>query len=53
MSFLLTIAIDLPRKVYIPLLITEKVKILTKYLDFCDVFLEEKVMILLEIIDLK
>ena len=45
-TFLLTIAIYSFKKVQITLLIAKKVKILTKYLDFLDVFLEEKALIL-------
>ena len=38
-TFLLTIEIKLIKKAKITLLITKKVKILIKYLDFLDVFL--------------
>ena len=40
------------QKAQIALLITKKVKILIKYWNFLDVFLEKKALILLEIINL-
>ena len=49
MTFLLTIAIYPAKKTQIILLIIKKVKILTKYLNFSDVFLEEKALELLKI----
>ena len=48
MTFLFIIAIHLARKAQITLLVAKKVKILTKYSDFSDVFLEEKALILLK-----
>ena len=50
MTFLLIMAIFLTKKVWIALLIAKKVQILTKYLNFLDIFLEEKALILLETI---
>ena len=47
-----TMAIHLAKKTQIALLVAEKVKILTKYSDFLDVFLEEKALILSEVIEL-
>ena len=44
--------IYLVKKARIALLVTKKVKILTKYLDFSDIFLEAKALILLKIIKL-
>lgn len=46
------IIIYLAKKVQIALLLIEKVKILIKYLDFLDVFLEKKTLMLLELIEL-
>ena len=46
------ILIHLAQEAYIALLIIKKVQILFKYLDFLDIFLEEKTLILLETIDL-
>ena len=40
------------REAQIALLVAKKVKILTKYLDFLDVFIEEKASILLEVTEL-
>ena len=48
MNFLLTMTIYPIRKRKIVLLIAKKVKILTKYLDFSDVFLEKKTAILVK-----
>ena len=45
-------AIPLAKKAQIVLLVAKKVKISTKYLDFLDVFLEEKASILLKAIKL-
>ena len=45
-------AIHLARKTQIVLLVAKKVKILIKYLDFLDIFLEEKALILSEAIKL-
>ena len=47
-TFFLTMVIHPARKAQIILLVAKKVKIPTKYLDFLDVFLEKKVLILLE-----
>ena len=46
------ILINLTRKAQIALLIAKKMKIPTNYLDFLDVFLEKKALVLLEIIEL-
>ena len=51
-TFLSTIAIHLARKAQIVLLITEEVKIPTKYSDFLDVFSKAKASILSEITEL-
>ena len=48
MTFLSIIAIHLTRKAQVALFIAKKAKIPTKYSDFLNVFLEEKVLILLE-----
>lgn len=40
------------RKAEIALLLTKKAKILAKYSDFLNIFIEEKTLILLEIINL-
>ena len=48
MIFLLTIAIHLAKKAQIVLLIAQKVSILNEYLDFLDIFLEKKNLILLK-----
>ena len=45
-------SIYLTKKAQIALLITKKVKILVKYSDFLNIFLEEKTLILPEIINL-
>ena len=45
-------AIQPAKKAQIALLIAKEVKILTEYSDFSDNFLEEKVLILLEVINL-
>lgn len=47
-SFLSTI--HSPKEAKIALLLTKKLKILTKYLDYADIFLKEKAALLLEII---
>lgn len=47
-TFLLTIAIYTARKAQITLLIAKEVKILTEYLDFSNIFLKEKGLILLD-----
>ena len=52
MTSLLIIAIHLARKAQIALLVAEKVKIPIEYLDFLDVFLEEKALVLLAATDL-
>ena len=52
MIFILTMIIYLAKKVQITSFVTKKVKILAKYSDLSDVFLEKKVLVLLEIIDL-
>lgn len=44
--------ISLAKKVSIALLITKKVKILVKYLDFLNIFLEKKILILSKLINL-
>ena len=46
MTFLSTMAIHLAREAQIALLVTKEVKIPIKYLDFSDVFLKEKALIL-------
>ena len=47
MSFSLNlIAINLAKKALVALLVAKKVQIPTEYLDFSDVFLEEKILIL-------
>ena len=45
-TFLLTMAIYPARKTYIALLIVKKIQIATKYLDFLDIFLKEKALVL-------
>ena len=52
MTFLLTIAIYPVRKAQIALLLAKKLKILTKYLKFSDIFSKKKALILLEITEL-
>ena len=49
-SNLNSMPIHLAYKVWIALLIIEKIQILFKYFDFLDVFLEKKALILLEVI---
>ena len=51
-DFLLIMAIDPANKVQIALLIAKKVQILAKYLDFSDIFLKKKALILLLATDL-
>ena len=51
-TFLSTMATHPARKAQIASLIAEEVKIPTNYSDFSDVFSEEKVLVLPEIIDL-
>ena len=51
-TFLLTIAIHPARKAQIASLVAKKVQIWSKYSDFSDVFLEEKVLILPKAIQL-
>ena len=51
-TFLSTIAIHPAEKAQIALLVAKEVKILTKYSDFSDVFLEEKALILPEVTEL-
>ena len=46
MTLLSTMAIQSARKTQIALLIAKKVQILTKYLDFSDVFLKKKALVL-------
>ena len=52
MTSLSTMAIHPARKAQIALLVAKEVKILTKYSDFSNVFLEEKALILLETTEL-
>lgn len=47
-----SISIHLNREAEIALLLTQKIKIVAKYSDFFDVFLEEKALKLLEVTDL-
>ena len=47
-TFLLIIAIYLVKQSQIALLVIEKVQISIKYLDFSDVFLKKKALVLLE-----
>lgn len=51
-SWLSLILIDLVRKIQITLLFVKKVKISIEYLDFSNIFLKKKTLILLEIIKL-
>ena len=51
-TFLLTMPIYPAQKAQIALLVAEEVKILTKYSDFSNVFLEEKALILPEVTEL-
>ena len=51
-TFLLTMAIYLAKKTQIVLLVAKKLKILIKYLDFSDIFLEKKALILPETTEL-
>ena len=51
-TFLLTMAIYPARKAQIALLVAEKVKIPIKYLDFLDIFLKDKALILPKITEL-
>ena len=50
--FLLTMAIYLVMKAQITLLIAKKVQILAKYLDFSEIFLKKKALMLLKTINL-
>ena len=52
MLFLLIMVIYPAKKVKIILLLAKKVKILTESLDFSDIFLEKKALILLVVINL-
>ena len=52
MTFLLIIAIHPVKKAQIALLVARKVQILSNYLDFSNVFLEKKVLVLPEATDL-
>ena len=51
-TFLLTRPIYLTKKALIAILITKKVQILNKYLDFLDIFLNKKTLALLKITNL-
>lgn len=51
-SLSLIIIIHSARKIQIALLLTKKFEILIKYLDFLNIFLKEKTLVLLELIKL-
>ena len=51
-SFLSTIAIHPAKEAKMTLLVFKKVQILSKYLDFLDIFLEKKALVILAAINL-